>query len=48
MQQSPAGCRLQKKSKLESQKNRRFDFCAAKGNKVSRVIAEVGSEINDT
>jgi putative resolvase len=33
---------------LDSQKKRLLDYCAAKGYKVSRVITEVGSGINDT
>jgi len=36
------------KGNLESQKKRLLDYCAAKGYKVSRVITEVGSGINDT
>ena len=44
-------CRVsssENKSNLESQKRRLLDYCAAKGYKVSRVITEVGSGINDT
>ncbi len=44
-------CRVslpENKSNLESQKQRLLDYCAAKGYKVSHVIAEVGSGINDT
>lgn len=33
---------------LESQKQRLLDYCAAKGYKVSRVVEEVGSGINDS
>ena len=44
-------CRVsssENKGNLESQKKRLLDYCAAKGYKVSRVITEVGSGINDT
>ena len=44
-------CRVsssENKSDLESQKRRLLDYCAAKGYKVSRVVTEVGSGINDT
>jgi len=44
-------CRVsssENKKNLETQKQRLLDYCAAKGYKVSRVIAEVGSGINDT
>lgn len=44
-------CRVssaESKGNLESQKRRLLDYCAAKGYKVSRVIMEVGSGINDT
>jgi putative resolvase len=44
-------CRVsssENKGNLESQKSRLLDYCAAKGYKVSRVITEVGSGINDT
>ncbi len=44
-------CRVsssENKSNLESQKSRLLDYCAAKGYKVSRVVTEVGSGINDT
>jgi predicted site-specific integrase-resolvase len=43
-------CRVsssENKSNLESQKQRLLDYCAAKGYKVSRIVAEVGSGIND-
>jgi putative resolvase len=44
-------CRVsssENKGNLESQKNRLLDYCAAKGYKVSKVVTEVGSGINDT
>jgi putative resolvase len=44
-------CRVsssENKGNLETQKRRLLDYCAAKGYKVSRVITEVGSGINDT
>ena len=44
-------CRVsssENKTSLESQKQRLLDYCAAKGYKVSRVVTEVGSGINDT
>ena len=44
-------CRVsssENKTNLESQKQRLLDYCAAKGYKVSRVVTEVGSGINDT
>src|SRR5271169_4920813 len=44
-------CRVsssENKSNLEPQKKRLLDYCAAKGYKVSKVITEVGSGINDT
>jgi predicted site-specific integrase-resolvase len=44
-------CRVsssENKGNLETQKKRLLDYCAAKGYKVSRVITEVGSGINDT
>jgi len=44
-------CRVsssENKGNLETQKKRLLDYCAAKGCKVSRVITEVGSGINDT
>ena len=44
-------CRVsssENKGNLELQKSRLLDYCAAKGYKVSRVITEVGSGINDT
>jgi predicted site-specific integrase-resolvase len=44
-------CRVsssENKSNLESQKKRLLDYCAAKGYKVSKVITEVGSGVNDT
>jgi len=44
-------CRVsssENKNNLESQKQRLLDYCAAKGYKVSRIVTEVGSGINDT
>jgi putative resolvase len=44
-------CRVsssENKKNLESQKQRLLDYCAAKGYKVSRVVAEVGSGIDET
>jgi len=44
-------CRVsssENKSNLETQKKRLLDYCAARGYKVSKVVAEVGSGINDT
>lgn len=44
-------CRIsssENRSNLESQKKRLIDYCAAKGYRVSKVITEVGSGINDT
>lgn len=44
-------CRVsssENKKNLETQKIRLLDYCAAKGYKVSKVITEVGSGINDT
>jgi len=44
-------CRVsssENKKNLESQKNRLLDYCAAKGYKVTKVVTEVGSGINDT
>ena len=39
---------MENKSNLESQKKRLLDYCAAKGYKVYKVVAEVGSGINDS
>lgn len=44
-------CRVsssENKSNLESQKNRLLDYCSAKGYRVSKVVTEIGSGINDT
>ena len=35
------------KSNLESQKQRLLDYCAAKGYKVTKVVTEIGSGLND-
>lgn len=43
-------CRVsssENKKNLETQKQRLLDYCAAKGYKVSRMVSEVGSGIND-
>ena len=43
-------CRVsssENRANLESQKNRLLDYCAAKGYRVSKVISEVGSGVND-
>src|SRR3990170_2010897 len=39
---------LENKSNLESQKKRLLDYCAAKGYKVYKVVAEEGLGINDS
>lgn len=44
-------CRVssaENKKNLETQKRRLLDYCAAKGYKVSKVITEIGSGVNDT
>ena len=44
-------CRVsssENKSNLETQKQRLLDYCAAKGYKVERIIAEIGSGVNDS
>lgn len=44
-------CRVssaENKSNLESQKQRLLDYCAAKGYKVHKIIAEIGSGVNDS
>lgn len=35
------------KDNLERQKNRLLDFCAAKGYKVTKIVTEIGSGLND-
>ena len=49
--ESRVSCRVsssENKSNLESQKKRLLDYCAAKGDKVSKAVTEVGSGINDS
>ncbi|GFP36246.1 putative resolvase, partial [Candidatus Hakubella thermalkaliphila] len=44
-------CRVsssENKNNLEFQKNRLLDYCTAEGYKVSKVVTEVGSGVNDT
>lgn len=44
-------CRVsssENKGNLKSQKKRLLDYCAAKGYKVSKVVTEIGSGVNDT
>ncbi len=43
-------CRIsssENKANLESQRNRLLDYCAAKGYRVSKVVTEIGSGVND-
>lgn len=44
-------CRVsnsENKSNLEKQKQRLIDYCCAKGYKVSKIVTEIGSGLNDT